>query len=207
MILRHLHTLKPYLAEDGAGGGAGTPETPPTQTNSGDNPAPNPVEIDYDKIAQIIEGKQRASEDAVLKGYFKEQGLSADEMQSAINSYKETKAKNTPDIGAITRERDEAVQKALKSEIRATAYGIADELGLTAKEMPYVIKLADLNAVVEDGSINVDKLKESINTVLEELPQLKPSKEQQTGFKGKVGSDGGDKISDKEQMMRKAMGL
>lgn len=207
MILRHLHTLRPYLDADGAGGGAETPETTPQETNGGKNTATNSVEIDYDKIAQIIEGKQRASEDAVLKGYFKEQGLSAEEMQSAINTFKERKAENTPDISAITKERDEAVAKALKSEIRATAYGIADELGLTAKEMPYVIKLADLNAVVEDGSINVDKLKESINNVLEELPQLKPSKEQSTGFKGKVGSDGGDTISDKEQMMRKAMGL
>lgn len=208
MTRHNFARLKPYRDVDGgAGGGAGASENPPTQTNGGQDPASNSVSIDYDKIAQIVEGKQRASEESVLKGYFKEQGLSADEMKEAIKSFKEQQAKNTPNVDEITKQRDEALEKALKSEITATAYTMADEFGLTAKEMPYVIKMADLTSVVENGEISTDKLKESIDKVLTDIPQLRPSKDTSTGFKGKIGSDGGNGGSDKEAMLRKAMGL
>ena len=43
------------------------------------NPAPNPQpapQIDYEKLAQIVAGKQSVTEDSVLRGYFKQQGLS-----------------------------------------------------------------------------------------------------------------------------------
>ncbi len=57
--------------------------------------------FDYDKLAGIINGKQRADEDSILKNYFKNQGLSSDEMKQAIAAFKEQKAKNTPDVGQL----------------------------------------------------------------------------------------------------------
>ena len=57
--------------------------------------------FDYDKLAGIINGKQRADEETILKNYFKNQGLSSDEMKQAIAAFKEQKAKNTPDVGQL----------------------------------------------------------------------------------------------------------
>lgn len=67
----------------------------PQPTPQGNPPAPA---FDYDKLASLITGKQSVTEDTVLKSYFKEQGLSADEMKQAIGAFKEQKAKNTPDF-------------------------------------------------------------------------------------------------------------
>lgn len=60
-------------------------------------PKPNdneskPIEIDYEKLAGLINGKQSVAEDTVLKSYFKQKGLSADEMEQAIATFKEQKA-------------------------------------------------------------------------------------------------------------------
>ena len=69
--------------------------------------AGNAPEIDYEKLAGIINGAQAAKEDAVLKNYFKQQGLSAEEASQAITSFKEMKAKNQPDLTAL---QDQATQ-------------------------------------------------------------------------------------------------
>ena len=53
--------------------------------------------FDYEKLAQIIAGKQTATEDSVIRGYFKQQGLSKEEMDSAIKAFKAEKAKNDPE--------------------------------------------------------------------------------------------------------------
>ena len=58
---------------------APTPAPSPTPAPN-PTPTPAPVEIDYDKLAQLISGKQAATEDSLLKGYFKQQGLSQEEI-------------------------------------------------------------------------------------------------------------------------------
>lgn len=55
-----------------------TPNQNEPQPTPQGNPAPT---FDYDKLANLINGKQSVTEDTVLKSYFKEQGLSADEMK------------------------------------------------------------------------------------------------------------------------------
>ena len=64
-------------------------EPNPTPTPNEPTPAPqgtpqgNAPAFDYDKLASLITGKQSVTEDTVLKSYFKEQGLSADEMKDS----------------------------------------------------------------------------------------------------------------------------
>ena len=41
--------------------------------------------IDYERLASILDGRQKANEESVLKGYFKEQGLTGEEMAQAIS--------------------------------------------------------------------------------------------------------------------------
>lgn len=82
-----------------------TPNPNEPQPTPQGNPAPT---FDYDKLASLINGKQSVAEDTVLKSYFKEQGLSADEMKQAIGAFKEQKAKNTPDIAKMQSEVESA---------------------------------------------------------------------------------------------------
>ena len=58
------------------------------------------------------------------------------------------------------------------------------EMGLDVKTIPYVMKLADTSAVVVEGKVDADKLKEAVNKVLEDVPALKQGKteEQSKGF-------------------------
>ncbi len=152
------------------------------------------INIDYDKLAQIIAGKQQVTEESVLKGYFKQQGLSGDEMSQAIEMFKKDRASKQPDIQGLTKQAEDATQRALMAETKVMAMTMASELGVNQKTIPYLLKLADVSSVIKDGNIDSDKLKESLNEVLKDLPQLKQTAEEKpNGFK--IGSDGKEQNS------------
>lgn len=176
-----------FFAEGGEGGnggegGQGTGTQQPGQQIQ----AP---QFDYQKLADIISGKQSVAEDTVLKNYFKQQGLSQDEMNQAIAAFKQQKAANQPDVGALQTQATQAQQQAQQAIIERDAYLLAAELGVDLKTMPYVLKMADLGTVVgEDGKVAQDKLKEALNKVLEALPQLKQQANSSAGFQ--IGASG-----------------
>lgn len=98
------------------------PNTQP-QTTQPQQTEPNTITptFDYDKLASLIAGKQTVTEDTVLNSYFKQQGLSANEMTQAINAFKETKAKNTPDVSALQSNLTAEKSARLKAEINQSA--------------------------------------------------------------------------------------
>lgn len=174
-----LRRLTPMMEEpDGGTGGSGG--TPPAQ-----NPQPAPATVDYDKIQKMLEGTLAAKEDTALKAYFKQQGLSPEEMSQAISAFKEQQAKNTPDVNAMQQQVTDAQKATQCAQIERDAYQLSGELGIDLKTMPYVLKMADLSSVIgEDGGVDQEKLKESLNKVLEDVPQLKPQPEaNQSGFR------------------------
>ena len=61
------------------------------QTNQNAVQSSNGV-IDYAKIQEMIDGRNAKTEDSILKSYFEKQGLSKEEMESAINAFKTQKA-------------------------------------------------------------------------------------------------------------------
>lgn len=156
-----------------------------TQQNQNGQQANNvqPPEIDYEKLSSLITGKQSATEDSVLKGYFKQQGLSKEEMDQAISAFKAQKAANQPDVTKMQADIQTAQAAALKSQIENKALLMHSELGIDLKTIPYVMKLADLSAVAVNGTIDDAKLKDALTKVLEDVPQLKAQQEQSTqGF-------------------------
>ncbi len=72
-----------------------TPPNPEPSNPTPPNPDPNNP-IDYDRLEQILHGKQTATEESVLRGYFKQQGLSKEEAEKAIDDFKEKKKQNDP---------------------------------------------------------------------------------------------------------------
>lgn len=169
--------------------------------------------IDYDKIASIIEGKTRATEESVLKGYFKEQGLTGDEMKSAIEMFKKDKASREPDINALNKQIEDgkgliaqAEKRALMAETRVEAMTMASELGVDQKTVPYILKMADLSNVVKEGQIDLDALKESLNNVLKDVPQLKMSAEEKgNGFK--IGADTNNQTANNDEQLARIFGV
>jgi hypothetical protein len=166
--------------------------TPTITTTNGTGTTPT---IDYDKIASILDGKMKVTEESVLKGYFKNQGLTGDEMSQAIEMFKKDKASREPDVNALNQkitDANTALEKAnkarLMAETKVEAMMMASELGVEQKVVPYLLKMADLSSVVTDGNIDNEKLKESLGNVLKDIPQLKlDAEEKPNGFK--IGAD------------------
>lgn len=164
-----------------------TPPAGQPQTNA----APAAPQIDYDKIAQLIQGKQSVAEESVLKGYFKQQGLSKEEAEQAMASFKQQQAAQQPNVNALQTKAAQAHAMAQQKEVENQAILQAIQLGIDAKTVPYVLKLADLSNVMgQDGTIAEEALKGALNKVLEDVPALKPTAEQTSGFK-QIGAGGG----------------
>lgn len=184
-------------------------QTEPQQTQQQTTQQTQPS-FDYEKLASLIAGKQTVTEDTVLKSYFKQQGLSEDEMKQAINSFKETKAKNTPDVSALQNDLTAAKSARLQAEINQSATLEAIKQGVDVKSIPYVLKMADFKAVTDaDGKVNAEKLTEAIKTVLDDIPALKGAS-QSGGNNGgirKIGGDGdsADKVT--EDTLRGIFGI
>lgn len=165
-----------------------TPNPNETQPTPQGNPAPA---FDYDKLASLINGKQSVAEDTVLKSYFKEQGLSADEMKQAIGAFKEQKAKNTPDIAKMQSDVENADKAKLIAEVNQSATLEAVKQGVDVASIPYVLKMADFSAVSTDGKINTEKLTEAVKKVLDDIPALKAkAANENAGGVQKIGGDG-----------------
>jgi hypothetical protein len=163
-----------------------TPNPNETQPTPQGNPA---LAFDYDKLASLINGKQSVAEDTVLKSYFKEQGLSAEEMKQAIGAFKEQKAKNTPDIAKIQAEVESVNNAKLTAEVNQSATLEAVKQGVDVTSVPYVLKMADFSAVITDGKINTEKLTEAVKKVLDDVPALKKTADNSAGVR-KIGGDG-----------------
>lgn len=179
-LAMNLQTFAEGSGEDSTAGGEGT--TPPAGNQQ--------PQIDYDKLASIVAGKQSATEESVLKGYFKQQGLPKEQMDQAIAAYKEQQAANQPDVAGMQNQITAAQKAAQDARVETAATMMAVSLGVEAKTIPYVLKMADLSQVTgEDGKINEETLKAAVNKVLEDIPALKPQAGGKTGF-SQVGTGG-----------------
>lgn len=175
-------------------------QTPPASTGGQSPAAP---QIDYTKIQQMLDGTLAAKEDTALKAYFKQQGLSQEEAEQAMATFKAEKAKNQPDVAALTQTAQAAQAAAQQAMLDKEATLAAISLGLDAKTIPYVLKMADLSqAIGQDGKVNTETLNTALNKVLEDVPALKPQASGTTGFL-QVGAASTGKQTSNEPMTLK----
>ena len=152
--------------------------------------------IDYEKIQNIIDGRNAKTEASILKDYFGKQGLSEEEVKIAIDTFKknkESKAQEQNQQIANALNENATLKAQLKDYmIKDVARDIASDLGVETKTIPYLLKLADLSNVFDEkGNVNNESVKTSLTNVLDELPVLKASNTENKGFV-KVGGASSD---------------
>lgn len=164
--------------------------------------------VDYTKIQQMLEGTLAAKENTALKAYFTQQGLSQEEMDQAIAAFKQQKAAQQPDVGAIQQQLTQAQAIAQQAQLQSAATMAAVSLGIDTKTIPYVLKMADLGQVMgQDGRINDEALKAALNKVLEDVPALKPQASGSTGFIQVGAASGQQQTQTTDDALKKAFGL
>ena len=169
-------------------------------------------EVDYGKLEEIINKGIQQKESSILKSYFQQVGMEEDEVKQAIQSYKENKAKqeelkknNTEELNKELNDlKTQLSNERLNNAITLSGY----ELGLDSKSIKAISKLANFDGVMEDGKINEEKIKESINVVLNDYPGLKTVSNSTNSQIVEVGApDGNDTVVSAEDDLRKCFGL
>ena len=167
--------------------------------------------IDYDKIHSMIDKGVQQKENAILKSYFEQQGMSEDEIKSAIGDWKskkQTQAQEQNNALNTLQEQNKALQAQLTQELLSKqAFNDCLDLGVDKNTIPYVIKSADFkDAIDEKGEVKADKVREVIEKVLADVPAFKGAPKDEKGFKFGVGGETDD-ATEQENALRKAFGL
>lgn len=162
------------------------------QNNNANQSNNNSNGIDYNKIQEIIEGRNAKTEDSVLKAYFQKQGLSPEEMESAINAFKTQKANQANAQNKELTDTQASLQKVQlenqRLKIEKKAYDFVDDLNVDNKTMPYLLKMADFNNCIgKDGNVLEDTLKAALQKVVDDVPGLKKQVQGVVGIT--VGAD------------------
>ena len=167
-------------------------------------------EIDYGKIESMINKGTQQKENAILKSFFEQQGMTEDEVKTAVSEYKANKQKQADDqknaYANMQKENEQLKAQILQNNINAKATDIGLDMGVDKNAVQYLVKMADLSkAVNEKNEISEEEIKNAFEEVLKNVPALKASTNSNTGFK--VGADNNKAEYDKTNMLRKDAGL
>ncbi len=166
--------------------------------------------VDYDRLQEMINTATAKKENAVIKDYFMQQGLSENELHQAIAAFKQNKEQQASEQqnanANLQNELTAAKQLAEQAQVELAATKVAVELGINVKTLQYVLKMADFSKAKDaDGKISEDNIKASLEQVLKDVPALKPSTENNSGFQ--IGAPAGNNNQSNEEALKKAFGL
>ena len=167
-------------------------------------------EIDYGKIEAMINKGTQQKENAILKSFFEQQGMTEDEVKTAISSYKTEQGRKAEEqktaYANMQAENEQLKAQILQNNINAKATDIGLDMGVDKNAVAYLIKMADLSkAVNEKNEISEEAIKNAFEEVLKNVPALKASTNSNNGFK--VGADSQQQENDRTNMLRKVAGL
>lgn len=189
-----------YFADPGAG-----------EENNGTTGA-NAPEIDYEKLASVVEKRTSSTENSVIKGYLKEQGLTNDELNQAIKFYKsrkeEERMKANEEKEKLREENKTLKAEILNSKLETKIKSIATEKKVSNERLSYLLRLIDRKDFVsKDEKLDEEKIKAAVDDVIKDFPELVQENDNR-GFT-KVGSSGSSNKDDeeKEKALRRAFGL
>lgn len=185
---------------EGSGGSAGTDPGVQTQPN-----------IDYSKIEEIVNKRSSQTSDNVLKGYLKQQGLSGEELDQAVNNFKQQKQQaellKQQENENIKLENQKLKAQILNSNIDTKLTVLAAGEGVSSEKIPYLSKLIDRDGLAdEQGNVLDDKIKEQIQEMLKAFPEMKGT-QQQGGFQQIGGAGSQQQTSTTEEKLDAIFGI
>lgn len=184
------------FAEPGAGEGAdGGGNEPGAQVQQ--------PQIDYEKMAEATDKRTSQTTDNLLKGYLKQQGLTGEELNKAVNSFKQQKAQEETQK-AQEHEQDklrikELEAQILNSNIDTTLSTLAAAEGVSPDKVPFLAKLIDRDGLADEkGNIIEDKVKEALEAIIKVFPDFKGNVQQNNNGFQQIGSTGsnGEQVPD-----------
>ena len=168
----------------------------------------------YDEIFNKLDAILDKRADGLAKSALKDNGIEESEIADIVKAYREQKqTKATEQTEALTAAQNRVAE--LEKQISETAIdnamsAAALDLGINAKSLPYVTRLANREGILgNDGKPDAEKVKEAINKVLEDVPALKASTADNKGFQS-VGAKSGESATsgdDEEKKLRSYFGL
>lgn len=181
--------------------------TPATQTQE-------PTTPNYDEIFSKLDAILDKRADGLAKSALKDNGVEESEIADIVKAYREQKQnKATEQANALSQAQQTIadLQKQISDKAIDDAMSSAAlELGVDAKQLTYVVRLASRDGVLgEGGAPDAEKVKEAINKVLEDVPALKASANTNKGFQP-VGAKAGDSAGsgdDADKKLRSYFGL
>ena len=173
--------------------------------------------VDYGKIEQMINKGVQQKESAILKSYFEQQGMTEEEIKTAVKDYKANRARTLEEQNRANADKEKQYAEkdreleTLRAQLRehtinAKALDIGLDMGVDKNAVAYLVKMADLSkAMDEKGEISEEAIKNAFEQVLKDVPALKASQNSNEGFK--VGADSYEEENNRTNILRKVAGL
>lgn len=192
-----------------AEGGANDSNASGAESNTSNSSAQNNT-IDYDKIADIVSKRNSSTEDSVLKGYFKQQGLNEEQMKEAIATYKEAQANKASAeatrIANIEKENQTMKAQILNDQIDKKVSEVANNVD--SAKLPFLLKLIDRNGLTnEKGEILEDKVKTAVEAVLKAFPDFSKQSGNSSGFQPIGGNGSGSGANETDAKLDAIFGI
>ena len=162
----------------------------------------------YDEIFSKLDAILDKRSDGLAKSALKDNGVDEGEIADIVKAYRDQKQnKAAEQANALTAAQKQIAAKDLDTALTSAAM----ELNLDLKQLPYVTRLVDRAAAVdENGKPDAERIKAAITKVLDDVPALKASPEHGKGFQtvgNKNGDGGAGSGEDAEKRLRSYFGL
>ena len=124
------------LFEDGSGIGTGAAQGGNSGAGDGDQGrAGGKGTYSFEQAEEIANARAQRAEQAALKSYFQQQGMTEDEVKAALADYKTNKEKQKPNLSAIEQERDNALKEL--EQVKNT--NLLRDKGVKPDDLDYVL--------------------------------------------------------------------
>lgn len=124
------------LFEDGSGSCTGAAQGGNAGAGDGDKgSAGGKGTYSFEQAEEIANARAQRAEQAALKSYFQQQGMTEDEVKAALADYKTNKEKQKPNLSAIEQERDNALREL--EQVKNT--NLLRDKGVKPDDLDYVL--------------------------------------------------------------------
>lgn len=133
-----------HIFDEGGTGGDGGSGNQNGNGGAGSSGQSGNTGYTFEQAEEIANNRAKKAERAALASFYRQQGLSEEQITTAIADFKAKQKANQPDVDAITKERDAYKQKLQQYENEK----VLSEKGVRAEDMDYV--LFKVNKLVDD---------------------------------------------------------